>query len=428
MRFIRPLVVAVLFSLIPIQDYDKVRSLLEQALAELKTTSPATVSTSTALDAALISAKPGAIITLNPSLVYASALTISKSVTLQSAVLPVSRMDATTPLPSFTGGLTITADDVSIVGIEVKNPNPLTDIVTFSGARVTLDRVRILGDPIKGAKRGVAANGNGACVIRRSYIDDTFQASPGNDSQAICAWDMAPGLLIEDNFLRGGSETILIGGSDASTATRIPSDITIRGNWITARPEWMGKPIGVKTRLEFKAARRVLVEKNRVEYCWKQGQGGYLLSLTVRNQNGKRPESTIEDLDIRDNDFAHGSAAINILSLDDNQPSVPLHRVTINGNRFTDLDPKKYGAGSNRMIQISGGSSDLTITANSFAGTNLSSSIYFYGLPKAENLVVTGNTWPKTTYGIFGNGSSVGKAWAMFVRTGTLSGNLEVTP
>jgi len=237
----------------PSQDLPKARALLEQALHELQPPLTTGIATPAALDAALAAAVPGAVLTLSPTLVYTAPLTLRKAVTLQS-VVPVQRMDAVTPLPKFMAGLTISADDVTVIGVEVRNPNPLTDVLTFSGARVVLDRIRVLGDVSKGAKRGVAANGNGACIIKRSYIDDCFQASPGNDSQAIAAWDMAPGLLIEDCFLRGGSETILLGGSDPVSEARMPRNITVRGNWISAKPEWMGKPIGVKTRFEIKAA------------------------------------------------------------------------------------------------------------------------------------------------------------------------------
>jgi len=422
-----PLAIVLALTLAVPQDLPRARALLEQALRELQAPTPiAAIATPAALDAALATAAPGAILTLSPTLIYPSPLTLQQSVTLQT-VVPLARMDAVTPLPSFRGGLTITGDDVTVIGIEVRHTNPLTDIVTFSGARVTLDRVRILGDVTTGAKRGIAANGNGACVIRRSYVDDCFQASPGNDSQAVIAWDMAPGLTIEDNFLRAGSETVLLGGADSSSLARMPTDVTIRGNTITARPEWMGRAIGVKTRIEVKAARRVLIERNVIEYCWKQGQGGYLVSFTVRNQGGRAPWSTIEDVVFTDNDVAHGSGALNVLALDDNQPSVRLSRVSIRGNRFSDLSPTAYGGGSNRMIQISGGSRELSIDANTFAGTGIGSVVYFTGLQREEQLTITNNTWPRSTYGIFGSSATVGQAWAKFVVTGTLSGNV-VTP
>jgi len=424
MRRLGLAVVVALSLAAPGQDLPKARALLEQALKELQAPTVTGIATPAALDAALGTAAAGAVLTLSPTLVYDTPLVITKAVTLQS-VVALTRMDAATALPSFRAGITIPADDVTLIGIEVKATDPRSAIVVFSGARVVLDRVRILGDPTKGAKHGVIANGNGLCAIRRSYIDDCFLPSPGDDAQAILAWDMAPGLVIEDNFLRAGSETILIGGGDSVTAARMPRDVTIRGNWITARPEWMALPVGVKTRLELKAVDGALLEGNQIEYVWRQGQGGYLVSFTVRDQNGRAPWSTIRNVVFRTNTLMHGAAAFNLLAVDDTQPSVVMQGVTITGNRATDLDPLAYRGGSKRMIQIAGGPIDLSLTTNTFAGINLTSAVYFTGSAMATTLNISGNTWPRTTYGIFGDGATVGQAWARFVTSGTLGQNTE---
>jgi hypothetical protein len=412
------------------QDLNKARALLEQALEALRPT-PAAITTPEALDRALAAAAPGAVLTLSPALVYPQSLTLRQAVTLQSDV-PLARMDRTTPLPSFRGGLTIAGDGITLVGVEVRHPNPLTDIVLISGAHVTLDRVRVLGDPQKGAKRGIAANSNGDVTIRRSYVDDAFQSYPGNDSQAIGAWDLAPGLLIDDNYLAGGSETIMIGGADPASEARSPRDIVIRKNTITKNPAWQTQAIGVKNTLELKNARQVVIEDNVIEYAWGgKGQDGYLLMLTVRNQGGKAPYSTIQDVTIRRNRYAHGAAAINILGRDNNQPSTPMARVTITEEAFTDLDPTKY-SGSSRMILINGGPSELAITTTTFSGAGLTSALYFAGGPPLERFTFSDNTYPKTRYGIFGSSARAGVdaqgvpyAWTQYVASGTLEGNRD---
>lgn len=405
---------------------DYIISLLNQALGELTS-----VSTPTELDQAIALASAGATILISPSLVYPTPLNLSRSVTLAGTNLPAGRMDeAFTPLPKFMEGINFQGDGSSGIGLEVRRSNHLTDLVTFSGARVTLDRMRILGDPVAGAKRGIAANGNGGCKIVRCYVDDCFQASPGSDSQAIITWDMAPGLIIEDNFLRSGSEGILTGGADAP-ANRIPSDVIIRNNTITAKIEWMGKPIGVKTRLELKAGKRITIRDNIIENCWKQGQGGYLLSLTVRNQDGTAPWTNIEDVDISNNLFQHGSNAINILATDNVHPSGTMSLINIHNNRFQDLDPIFYQNGSTKLIQIAGGPVNLTIDHNNFSGKGEATSLYFATGPKCKNLTVKDNNWPISTYGVFGAESKVGVnptsglpwAWEQYVESGTFSGN-----
>jgi len=424
------------------QDVDKARALAQQLLEALQPAPVVTViTTPPALTAALAAAAPCATLTLSRTLVYPAALVLSRCVTLQAEQLPMPpvRMDATTPLPSFRDGIIITGDQVTLIGLEIKKGDPLTDIVVVTGARPTLDRVRILGDPVKGAKRGIRANANGDATIIRYLIDDTFQTWPGNDSQAICAWDMAPGLLIEDGFARGGSETIMIGGADASSEARMPRDVVIRGNTITKRPEWQALPIGVKNTLELKAARNVLIEDNDISYAWGgHGQDGYLFLITPRNQDGRAPWSTVQNVVFRNNRLSHGAAAINILGLDNIKetaagkptaigtvrPSVRASTISITGNSVTDIDPTTW-AGSTRLILIGAGPVDVTIDMNTFAGAHLGAQVYFYGTPPAAGLVVSNNTWPPATYGIKGDGQASGAAtWAVYTSGGTLSGNV----
>ena len=57
----------------------------------------------------------------------------------------------------------------------------------------------------------------------------------------------------------------------------------------------------MKNLFELKNARRVLVEGNLMEYVWQEAQIGYAILLTPRNQDGKAPWVTIEDVTIRRN-------------------------------------------------------------------------------------------------------------------------------
>lgn len=433
------------------QDVTKARQLLEQALDALKPPAPdvsTVIATADALTAALAGTDP--VLTLSPTLVYPNSLTIRRSVTLQSTV-PAGRMTREPALPRFGGGLTIAADNVTITGVEVRHTNPLTDIVVISGAHVTLDRVRVLGDPVKGAKRCLAANANGDVKILRVYAADCFQASPGNDSQALAAWDMAPGLLVDDSYLEGGSETILFGGAD-SPEDRTPTDIIVRHSTITKNPAWMGQPIGVKNLVELKNAKKVRFENNVGSYSWTQGQTGCLLTLTVRNQDGRAPWATIQDVTFQNNRWSDGAGAIALLGRDDiketrtGRPvpigtirqSVPMRNVTISGDTFA-LDPLKYGKGSTtvKIILIGGGPTDVTlqnvvITAASKAG----SAVSFSASPfQATGLKLLNVTFPATRYGIFGdattaaasNFTATNPAWTKYTSGSTLSA-ITVTP
>jgi hypothetical protein len=419
-------------------------SLLAQtdaALAELKATITDTdpeppippnpdvvfVETEADLDAALTAAAPGDIISLSGDLVYTRGFTLSKSVILEADSLPPGRMTREPQLPQFVAGLKVTASDATLRGIEVRHTNPLTDIVIVTGENVLLDRCRILGDPVEGAKRGLAGNAISLEVVQ-CYIDDCFQSYPGSDSQAILIWDTPGPVVIEDNYLCAGSETIMLGGGDPSSEANVPSHITIRGNTITANPEWQFKAIGVKSRLELKNCRDVLIENNIIEQCWGgHGQDGYLLALTVRNQDGDAPYSTIENVVIRHNDFAHAAAAITLQGVDDNHESGRMTNIEIVDNDFSDLDSKKY-SGSVKMMLVGRGPKATTIARNLFAGSGHTSTIYFHSpTPKCESFDVVENTWPATKYGIFGSDTPSGTtAWDYNVESGSCEGNVTV--
>ncbi len=419
-------------------------SLIEQqqgALAELKATitepepgpeppdPPAIifVDTEADLDTAIADAEPGDCLTLANELVYSKKLTLNKSLLLTAETVPEGRMDRVPTLPLFTAGLSVTADDATLIGLEVTHTNHTTDIVTVTGANCTLDRLRILGDPSEGAKRGLAGNAVNL-VVRQCYIDDCFGPYPGNDTQAILIWDTPGPILIEDNYLCAGSETIMLGGGDPSGPENVPSDVTIRSNTITANPAWQTQLVNVKSRLELKNARHVLIEDNEISYSWGgHGQDGYLLSLTVRNQDGDAPYSTIENVIIRRNHFCHGAAAINILAEDDNHDSGRLTNVEIVDNAFEDMNPTFY-TGSVKLMLIGRGPKTLTIGGNIFSGGGHSSTIYFHGPdPKCEEFHVVDNTWPESKYGIFGSDTPAGvTAWDYYVASGSCEGNVTV--
>jgi hypothetical protein len=319
---------------------------------------------------------------------------------------------------------------VTLRGLEIHKINHTTDIVWANGSNITLDRLRILGHPTEGAKRGIAAHSNGNLQILRSYVADCFGPYPGNDTQAILAWDMLPGLLIEDNYLEGGSETIMVGGADSTAPERDPKDITIRGNTITKKAAWQSIAVGVKNTLELKNARNVLIENNLIQYSWQgHGQDGYALALTVRNQSGTNPTATIQDVVVRNNVIEHAAAALNFLGHDNLQTSVRMARVTFSGNVYNDISSAAYSNSgiTKKLILIDRAPSDLTITGEVFNSTGHTSTIYFVGNEGAlSNFTFTFNQYPKTTYGMFGANVSVNQAFATYAPGGTTSPNTEI--
>src|SRR3954470_3470071 len=124
---------------------------------------------------------------------------------------------------------------------------------------LVLDRVYIHGDPVAGQKRGIALN-SGYTEILNSYIADIKAAAV--DSQAICGWNGSGPYLIENNYLEAAGENVMFGGADPTVWNLVPSDITLRRNTLSKPTAWIGSNWSIKNIVEFKNARRVLVEGN----------------------------------------------------------------------------------------------------------------------------------------------------------------------
>jgi hypothetical protein len=413
-------------------------NLLANLPPDLPPPPPSSITTPGQLDAALAKAIAGDVLHLDPTLVYPAPLVLTVGVALTSSALLPGRMTLGTPAPRLIGGVTLASPAASLHGVEVKHGSPDAEIVIVQAPGCTLDRVRVLGDPVNGAHRGINANA-GSLAVSGCYVDDIFR--PGQDTQALCCWDSPGKIAIDDCFFRAASETVLLGGADSSSAAHVPSDIAITNCTLSKKLAWRTLSVNVKNGLEIKSAKRVTVLNCLIENAWAAAQTGFLIVLTPRNQDGTAPWSTVEDVEIAHNTLTGGCAAFQILGIDDAQISQRMARVSIHDNTVTDLDPVAWGSidgpdamsGDNRMILILNGPDALSIVNNTFAANGLGSVIYFDGPAKCTGLKVTGNRFPQSSYGIFGTeGQSVCPGvnqphplFTHFAPDGVLTGNTE---
>jgi hypothetical protein len=320
--------------------------------------------------------------------------------------------------------LTITASNVTVKGLTVTNgartdrdtvvigSQDATDAATQPD-HVTLDAVAIVAGE-QGGHRGIAAHGSHITVIR-SHISNFWEI--GRDSQAFWANNGPGPYLLEDNYLEASGENILFGGDSVRIPNLVPSDITIRGNDIVKPLAWKTEKHGsVKNSIEFKNARRVLLENNGIDGNWPDQQSGHTIVLTPRNQYGDCPWCTVDDVTIRNNvlvnTFGAGAAAINILGTDDKAVSGQIRRVVIEGNYFRDA--------RNGLLVQRGVQDALIVRRNSFPAIT-GSLIQFDGKDASgAPLLVTPLTLEQNVFraGAYGltapgmQGSSVLKVWA----------------
>lgn len=378
---------------------------LEQTLIELSPPPATGIATAAEFDAAYGAAAPGAVLVLATAFTYPHAFTVDKAVTIRSQSSTTGRMTKTEPLPAFLGGLTVTADQVTLTAIAVQNSYHEGDLVVLLGRGVTLDRCRIVGDPGYGGKRGVAANG-AQMVIRECYIDDVFL--PGIETQGICSWDMGGGLTIENNYICAAGVGILFGGADASSQERMPHDVTIRRNTVTKNKSWYGGANVIKNALEFKACERATVEDNVLEGGGtSQGQGAYVVVCTVRNQDGHATWSAIRDITIANCTGGHASGVISFLGSDDVNPSGKVERVTMRDCAFEDIDPWNGTGGAGRLFFFDRAPDHVTLSGITVKGDHLAALGYFSGPPPTA-MVLEKMTLPPSEYGWKIDGGSSG--------------------
>lgn len=218
---------------------------------------------------------------------------------------------------------------------------------------IILDRCYIHGDPTSGQKRGVSLNCGTASIIN-SYISDIFL--PGQDTQAIAGWNGPGPWTLTNNYLEAAGENILIGGATIWIPNLIPTGITVSGSTITKPLAWRGRGYTVKNLIELKTGRNVTFDSNLISNCWGgEGQAGYAIVVTVRNEEGANPWATIQNAQFTRNTVAHVGGVFNILGLDDRgsaYASVMLTKFLSQDNVIYDVDGSTYtGSGALALIQ-----------------------------------------------------------------------------
>lgn len=193
------------------------------------------------------------------------------------------------------------------------------------------DRCYIHSTGLNKARRGVGAN-SAETTIKNSHISGF--AGEGDETQGICGWNGPGPFRIINNYIEGGGQNIMFGGADPAVPNLVPSNIEIRGNLIYKPCHWFGKAT-IKASLEFKNASNVLIDGNRIESCGLVGA----FVLTVRNQDGRAPWSTLEDITITNNIVRHSNTAVSILGRDDYKPSQQAKRIRIANNLLVDIVP-----------------------------------------------------------------------------------------
>ena len=344
-------------------------------------------------------APEGAILSIVPEYKTEADLVLSKPITLLSTKPISGRASPLNQYPTVIGSL-ISKAPASVTNLRLTGKIKEKTLVD-SGDYLIFDRCLVIGSSL-GQHRGILTNA-GNIVIKQCSVIGIIDSI---DTQALAAWDNCKNLLVDDCYLEASGENVLFGGADASSENNIPQGITISNCDLTKLLSWKGNPnITAKNLFEIKCARKVILSNCNLSNSWTSGQDGYGILLTVRNQDGNAPFSTIEDVLISNNTITNTVSGIQILGRDYTNPSQIMKRVNFKGNKFTNLNGGK-------QVFISNGSQSLTLDSNSFIGYNLNSALNFDNPSNLNSgMIVKNNYFQEGDYGIFGTDApSLGKA------------------
>lgn len=340
------------------------------------------------LPAMIANGADGAFYLLDPDFTW-NALEVWKSCTISGP--------EDGPMPVITHSIKACAMNVALSRLTVRGNQRDATLIECADWTSIVD-CHLEGSP-DGQRRGVLVNcGNvliDTCSITGIWHDQ--------DAMAIGGWNRTANLVVKDCHLEASGENIMFGGADPENVNAVPHDILIERCHMSKPWEWQNfDHCTVKNLFELKNARRVQVRNCTFENCWRDGQDGWGLVLTVRNQEGTAPYSTVEDVLIEDCTFDSIGAGINILARDDLYQSEVMSRVVIRRCAFHNLNP---GIGAGRCVQIMAGPHDLTLEQLIFEATIVPSCALEFGQPKylAERLVIDRCDWPEGWYGIHGD-------------------------
>jgi hypothetical protein len=231
-------------------------------------------------------------------------------------------------------------------------------------------------------------------------------------------WTAVPGADNYRVYRAGGGSTVWWRAAAAPFIDRgdegMPGEPAKRGSVWT-----------VKNLLELKNARQVVIEKNLFENHWPQAQSGYALVFTPRNQNGRAPWCTVEDVRFTSNIVRHVSSAINISGTDDEQTSGRATNIVIDNNLFIDVGGERWG-GPGDFVQIGNGPANVRIERNTAIQSGRA--LFIYGSRHGREVpgfVFRDNVVRYNRYGVFGDVAGIGKAaMAMYFPGGVFEGNV----
>lgn len=332
------------------------------------------------------------------------------------------------------------ASGYRLIGLEVTAPtsikrlNALIALGDGSGAqnapekipdRIILDRMWIHGHEHLNLRRCVALN-SGTTAIIESTIEACHD--DGFDAQAVWGWNGPGPYLIENNYLEGSSENVGFGGGVPQIRGLVPSDIIIRRNHIAKPASWKGSRWLIKNLIEFKAARRVLIEANLIEGVWVHGQPGYALVFTPRSEDGACATfCTLQDVTFRYNHVRNIGSFLNLAANAGRDLTYPAARLRFEHNLIEKVNVRPFTAQGRLFLLQDVGLADVAFVHNTALGDDVIALFSGRSMQRIEfDANVLGS---QKGYGLWGGGQPQGtRAISFSVQDWTFTRNVVIGP
>jgi hypothetical protein len=270
------------------------------------------------------------------------------------------------------------------------NPSHLgVDRMYFHGcAGIVPTTIQIWPEPVPcgtqdlGVKMGVRMN-CAYCWVMNSFFDQ--MQLPGLESHVVGTFNGQGPLKVVNNHLRGGATSLHFGNSPPPIPGLIPSDIEVRMNTMDLDPNWYplshycgGGPRrwGLKERLDFESAQRMVFEGNELFQSWCDGDQGALVFMgptacALSNCTGGN-QNVLNDIYFANNLLAHGYHGFGILGRGGfHGLSMPFQRFDVINNLIWDLGVPGHGTGLVREISV-GSYSGETFICDAARSANIS--------------------------------------------------------
>lgn len=281
--------------------------------------------------------------------------------------------------------------DKEIVGLGAdKETDPLN-----TPNKILFDQCICDADVNVGGKRGMRWNCR-EVEFRNSRAAGFWYS---NDSQAIVTWNGPGPFKVVNSYLEASGENFMSGGATSVNKAMQPDYIEFVGNHCFKPEAWITKPGATeKNLLEFKDIRRANVYNNLLDGSWKDGQVGYAVIFSPRNQYGDEPYTVVENIYFGWNVIRNAGAGIKIVGDDSNAPSLITNNITVQDNLVYGVDPVKYPGSAGFSLFVLRNPIHILVRRNTFLGKNLNSLLTIEDTP--VNFQVLNNIFTEGQYGL----------------------------